>query len=97
MARVRLMLFARRRVPDFTGDVVDVTNGVRGGVRLVGVIGLAVHQAEVRLEHQRSADARVFRLVGIDGVGLNDRGDVGYDLGRAVTGVAAVRVVSDIA
>ncbi len=86
VARVGLVLLARRGVVDLAQAGVDDAHGARRGVGLVGVVGLAVHHAEVRLEHQAVLDAGVLGLRGLHRVALHDRRDVG----NAVVAVAAV-------
>ncbi len=92
-ARVRLLLVARRRELGRVGRSVDHADGVGRRVRLVAVVGLALHDAERRLEHRLVVDAGVLRLRRRRRVGLDQRGDVGHEIRRRVAAMAANLVV----
>ena len=90
------MLFAGRGKIGLRPRIIHEANCVRRGAGLVEVVGLAVHDAEVRLEHGALQDARVLGLGRLHRVGLHQRGDVGHDVRRRVATVPADLVVPQV-
>ena len=94
--RVGLLFVARRGVDCGRRGVVDDADRVGGRAGLVFVVRLAVHDAERRLVHEATANARVLRLRRRRGVGLHERGDVRDEIGRRVATMAADLVVPQV-